>query len=244
MWVPLPVLWLDFFSWSWIVWEMWETTWKFQSLLHPLLGNPRTTQGGCLFQFLNWWVRSGCVASSQDPYEAEEVLHRLNTDERISQKHFCSSSRSSRCREPSNPRWHTFLFPFSSLCTKQLCQLLLARNELLVLRLFCQKRSRTVENVCREYLYRSNRKFPHLSSFFAFFVNQHFSVVIVFILADSFPSQAIPTPLSESRLPPIANVTPWSRFFWYSQNLPPRPSLIQESLGGEGGGGVQMPVVS
>ena len=56
------------------------------------------------FQVLNRWVRSGCVAGNQDPYEAEEVLRRSNTDEGISQKRFCSSPTSSRCREPSNQR--------------------------------------------------------------------------------------------------------------------------------------------
>ena len=142
-------------------------------------------------QLLNWWVRSGCVASSKDPYEAEEVLRRLNIDERISQKRFCSSPRSSRCREPSNPRLHTFLFPFSSLCTNQLCQLFRARNELLVMRLFCQKRCRTVENICREYLYQSNRKFPLLCLLFFGFLwtNAFLSLSYLFLQRNFRPKQ-------------------------------------------------------
>ena len=62
--------------------------------------------------------------------------------------------------------------------------------------MFRQKRSRTVENVCREYSYRSNRKFPQLCLLFhRFFFNQRFFAVIIFIFAERFPSHATPTPL-------------------------------------------------
>ena len=62
--------------------------------------------------------------------------------------------------------------------------------------MFRQKRSRIVENVYREYLYRSNRKFPQLCLlFFIVFCEPTLSsAVFIFILAERFPSQAISTP--------------------------------------------------
>ena len=59
----------------------------------------------------------------------------VDYDDGISQKRFCSTPRSSRCQELSNPLWHTFLFPFSGLCNSQLRQLLRVRNELLAIHL-------------------------------------------------------------------------------------------------------------
>ena len=114
------------------------------------------------------------MAGSQDPYEAEEVLRILNTDDGIFQSVFVLLSG---VQDVENLPIHydiPFYFHFRVFVTANCVSFsVLAMNFWQYICMFRQKRSGIMENVCREYLYRSNRKCLQLCLIFlSFFVNQ------------------------------------------------------------------------